>query len=74
MGGGGRGRRLDSHQLTCLSSLSFFILHFHFVSFSFFVFHVSCFKNTSGINSMGSLRKMFGRTARCAKRARVVIG
>jgi hypothetical protein len=32
-------------------------------SFSFFMFHISCFKNTSGMNSVGSLRKIFDRTA-----------
>jgi hypothetical protein len=42
----------------------FFIFHF-----SYFLFYIFTFKNTSGMDSVGSLRKMFGRTAGCIKRA-----
>jgi hypothetical protein len=42
----------------CFSFSSF---HFHF--------HVSYFKNISGMNSVNSLKKMFDRTSGCIKRA-----
>jgi hypothetical protein len=31
--------------------------------------HISYFKNTSGMNSVNSIRKMFDRTSGCIKRA-----
>jgi hypothetical protein len=66
--GSGRVRRFHSHQLTCVFTfLLFFFLSFFL--FSCFVFHVSYFKNISGMNSVGSIRKMFDRTSGCIKRA-----
>jgi hypothetical protein len=85
VGGCSRGRRFNSHQLICAFAFSFSIFHvscfmFHVSCFMFhvscFMFHVSCFishilyvKNTSGMNSVGSLRRMFDRTAGCINRA-----
>jgi hypothetical protein len=46
----------------------------HINSPALFRFHVSYFKNTSGMNSVDSLRKMFDRTTGCIKRVMGGIG
>jgi hypothetical protein len=46
--------------LPVLFLFSCFLFHFHF--------HISYFKNISGMNSVGSIRKMFDRTAWFIKR------
>jgi hypothetical protein len=61
LAGGGRGPWFDSHPLNCAFSFFVFIPH---------VFIFSYFQSASGMNSMGSLRTIFDRTAGGIKRAR----
>jgi hypothetical protein len=66
VGGGRRGRQFGSPSLTSAFSCFIFL-------FSCFMFHIpnvifSYFENISGMNNVGSFRKMFDRTAGCIKR------
>jgi hypothetical protein len=54
-----QGRWFVSHQFTSAFSFSFSVFMFRV---SGFMFQISDFKNTSGMNSVGSLSKMFDRT------------
>jgi hypothetical protein len=73
---GGSGEELVEvagpiHINSAVLSLCFSAFLFFCFLFSFFIFcmvHVSDFKNTSGMNSVGSLRIIFDRTAGCIKR------
>jgi hypothetical protein len=70
-GSGARGRRFDSHQLTCALSFFYFLFSIflfiflflicHFFFYDIFIFHI--IKITSGMNNVDSIRKMFDRTA-----------
>jgi hypothetical protein len=64
VGGGGTvagSIHINSSLLFFSCFMFIFMVHIFIFHISCFIFHISYFKNTSGMNSVGSLRKMFDK-------------